>query len=526
MKILSLLSWFFTLISQKMLRSWSRRAHKTLVKTIDPSSSASTTRTVRTTGYALHERYNSFSTYKQIMRDFSRHQVPLRVVQEKLLVALAVAFCATLLCTWVSNRNLCTRKPNNPDTVTSSACIKTKTHLLRSRWDKYSRRLTFLTARFQPQVSNAPTVPSGEIEWEVAEQGIKDRTREQTAGLCSEIGDRCDDNFEFDTANTRLPDTQSLGTIHCSEPDERTEPYFDLMISFLKVFSSLKGEKLTVLSNRLLQTILDGKDAKTAIGILSLLCKLEYIGKETSVHNAVSSLRDSIGSKLPLLFNKAIASWPDHKPILQLTVNYVLFSRDAEVDTRILGEYFRLMIFTAFSEPAPNPRVAVLRFMGELICSLGVTTYEETYLPICEQYFSSNRRDIKASFEMVRIMRVCIVHHKSRFLAELAGSPHACKADSMAYKTLRAFRLILASVVLDCKQRNTYCVLLEANKIYMLACDLLLNRQEIPFPVQIDIITEFISPIYKTLNENSEIGSYDTLPPSIHDIRLQGSLVR
>lgn len=535
MGLITLVTELLNHITQIMLQSLTRRAHGNVIRTIGAPRQIPKFRLIPS--YAYEERNNCFAAYKQTVNTVVQKKFQRIVESDRWITALSILVCVVLGCNcflrWTQKApaSKALEKKIEPHVVSQ---FPPRELLIVSQWNKYALGIRIMTAALKAQVFLAPNITSEDIEvcgsvnLEPCE--LKEETNEPYSDILEIYDDEVDNEFRehmepslssITTRKRRRTKQQDVVAI-----DTLSDPYIEDTIIFLKLMSRLNNSEVHALAIDLIQHVLRGQNSKTAVEVLSLLCKIDYIGRNEDVSTAIGIIRNSIGADLLTLFTTAVTSLPEHATLLDLTIDYVLYSEDSEIESNVLEEYFRSLIHYAFFEEDSLFSHIVLHSFGRVICALDIVAYEETFLQICITYFQSNERTDIKSFEMIRIMKDYMSYHKERVRDELVFDPHANKAHSLAYKSLKVFIQILPIVVYDTQAWNNTEGLVEANQFYHFAADLLINRRQIPLAIQIDLLANFFSPIYKILDTHCELGHYEINPPILQGVQLGETLFK
>ncbi|RLV83004.1 hypothetical protein JA9_003124 [Meyerozyma sp. JA9] len=530
MGLISFVTELLNHMTRIMLQSLTRRAYGNVVRTIGAPKQTPKLRSIPS--YAYEERNNCFAAYKQTVNIVVQRNLQRIVDSDRWVTALSILVCVVLGCNcllrWTQKPPASKALEKKSEPQVSSQFPPREPSIV-SQWNKYASGIQILTAAFKAQVSSAPNIASEDIE--VCQEPCEP---EETNEPYSDILEIYDDEGNNEFREQMEPSLSSITTRkrrrtksqYVAGTDTLSDPYIEDTIVFLKSMSRLNNSEVHASAIDLIHHVLRGQDLKTAVGVLSLLCKIDYIGKNEDVSAAVGIIRNTTGANLLTLFTTAVSSLPEYAALLDMTVDYVLYSEDSEIESRVLEEYFRSLIHYAFFDDNSPSSHIVLHSFGRVICALDVAAYEETFLQICLTYFQSNERSDIKSFEMIRIMKDHMSLHKDRVRDELVFDPYSNKAHSLAYKNLRALLQILPVVVYDTTTGNNTEALVEANQFYHFAADLLINRRQIPLAIQIDLLANYFSPIYKILDTYCDLGHYEINPPILQGVQLGEALFK
>ena len=535
MGIITLFTALLNHINRAMLHSLTRKTYGNVIRTIGAPKPVPKFRLIPS--YAYEERNNCFAVYKQTLNAVVRNKVQRLTESHQWFTTLSILICVVLGCSCLFRWNKKTPASKAPEKKTEPQVVSQfppREPLIVRQWNKYALGIQIMTAAFKAQVFLAPNITSEDVEVcrsvDPDPSELKEETNETYSDLLEIYDDEVDsefhDNMEPSVSSIRTRKRRRTKQQDVVAGDSFSDPYIDDTIRFLKLMSRLSNSEVHALAIDLIQHVLRGQNSETAVGVLSLLCKIDYIGRNEDVSTAIGIIRNSIGANLLTLFTAAVTSLPDYAPLLDMTIDYVLYSEDSEIESNVLGEYYRYLIqYAFFEEDSPFSHI-VLHSFGRVICALDIAAYEETFLQLCITYFESkDRTDIK-SFEMIRIMKDFMSYHKERVRDELVFDPHANKSHSLAYKNLKIFLQILPIVVYDTQAWNNTKALVEANQFYHFAADLLINRRQIPLAIQIDLLANFFSPIYKVLDTYCDLGHYEINPPILQGVQLGESLFK
>lgn len=509
-------------ISVQMLSSFARKSSVKTIKTLE--SALSTHRHNARYSYSIEEKHNAFVSYKKAAKHALENHDRMKNVNELWVTLVFLMFCTVVGCRCIYQlaRNKSEVKlpvELNDDPLQTLAYSSLPFF---GQWNKYAPGIRVLTSSYKPRVSFAPEIDSGEAEV---------RTLENQDGYADVVGFYSDDVDAQDVVssvdilrkltmrgkhNKRIPDIRPSSLL--------SESYIVEAMSFLSLICLLGEPEVKSLLNEVLQKILSWENSELEVGVLGFLCKVNYEGENESLSRTMDVIRTYFEAKLLDILEAAITHLPESRSTLDLAIDMVLYSEDNEIEETLLSEFLRHTLDIVFSKPISICSQTIMQSYARLVYSLDLNTYQETFLQRSFQYFHSPGRSDLKSLEVVRTMKTYMVCNQKKVQEELIKHTLENKSETLAYTNMKVFHAVIPIIVYDAETSQEIRALQESGLFYLALVQVLADHSLIPLVTQIDILANYISPIYKLLKENLKLSRTDLQPPVLQGVQLSEAL--
>ena len=275
---------------------------------------------------------------------------------------------------------------------------------------------------------------------------------------------------------------------------ETKEMYWDDLLSML----SQESDGHSCLNNKIDNLVQIGKEDKIRfVRLLRLLVSQDYEGNEKSIRETTIQSIKTIQSKLLILMNMLY----DEKEVeirseLMLLVRDIIsYSGDKDIAAKDYIYCVKMCTKLLDTELTQDIKQTISSSLVILVSALNAQDFVKLYLPFWSDTLTSNDYGLEAKRHALQYFKYYICFNKSNIIHDFTFNPTLNKIDCCGSKIIGAYKSNLSNLVNPQDQG----ILDEIIEIYLIFVEILLNNQDIPIQIRYEILTNYISSSYNTL---------------------------
>lgn len=275
---------------------------------------------------------------------------------------------------------------------------------------------------------------------------------------------------------------------------ETKELYWDDLLNMLLQ----ESDNHSYLNNKIDNLVKIGKEDKIRfVRLLRLLVSQDYEGNEKSIKETTIQSINIIQSKLLILMNMLYEEEEAEarSELMLLVRDIISYSGDKDIAAKDYIYCVKMCTKLLDSEFTQDVKQTISSSLVILVSALNASDFIKLYLPFWADTLTSNSYGLEAKRHALQYFKYYICFNKSNIIHDFTFNPTLNKIDCCGYKIIGAYKSNLSNLV----NTQDQGILDEIIEIYLIFVELLLNNQEIPIQIRYEILTNYISSSYTTL---------------------------
>lgn len=218
--------------------------------------------------------------------------------------------------------------------------------------------------------------------------------------------------------------------------------------------------------------------------------------------------------------------------LLLLIRDFLTYKNPLKISLHDFKEYLRGLLNHVNNNEALNDSLSSC--ITSAIISIDYELLSQTFFGLFNDIFST-KSNINQQIIFMKGIKYYICFNRSLIISELAENPNANKIKTSGYLLIQLFAKNIDNGIESARResnkkrfnaRKNKCaivknpLMLEIVELYLVFIEIILNDDKVPTPIQYEMLTNFLSPIYSKLKNALEYTNYCLEPPILKELQV------